>query len=180
MESPALPVIPKCACYPIAVFQQSHNRVFHEDVQAEVYPMVLQCANHLQASPVAHMRQPRIPMTTEVPLQDLAVGCPIEDRAPRFQLADTRWRLFGVQLGHPPTVQVLASTHRVCEVDAPVISIVDVRKRGCDSAFRHYGMRLAEQRFRDHSNLGASSRSSHRCPQARASCSNNQNIVLMG
>src|SRR6266404_6730238 len=180
MESPALPVIPKCACYPIAVFQQSHNRMFHEDVQAEVDPMVLQSANHFQASPVTHMRQPRIPMTTEVPLQDLAIGGPIEDRTPCFQLTDTCWRLFGVQLGHPPTVQVLASTHRVSEVDAPVISVVDVRKRGGDSAFRHYGMRLAEQRFRDHSHLGACSRSSHSRPQARAPCSNNQNIVLMG
>jgi hypothetical protein len=119
--------------------------MFHEDVQAEVYSMVLQSADHLQASPVTHMRQPRIPMTTEVPLQDLAIGGPIEDRAPRLQLADTRWRLFGVQLGHAPTVQVLASTHRVREVDAPVISVVDVRKRGCDSAFRHYGMRFAKQ-----------------------------------
>src|SRR5882762_10027610 len=145
MESPALPVIPKCACYPIAVFQQGHNRVFHEDVQAEVYPMVLQCANHLQASPVTHMRQPWIPMTTEIPLKDLAIGGAIEDRAPRFQLADTRGRFFSVQLGHPPTVQVLTSTHRVCEVDAPVISVVDVRKRGGDSAFRHYGMRFAKQ-----------------------------------
>src|SRR5467141_3538369 len=121
MESPALPVIPKCACYPIAVFQQSHNRVFHEDVHAKVDPMVLQSANHLQASPVTYMRQPRIAMTTKVPLEDLPVSCPIEDRAPRFQLADTRWRLFGVQLGHPPTVQVLTSTHRVSEVDAPVV-----------------------------------------------------------
>src|SRR6267143_136340 len=180
MESPALPVIPKCACYPIAVFQQSYNRVFHEDVQAEVYPMVLQSANHLQAGPVTYMRQPRIAMTTEVPLENLAAGCPIEDRAPRFQLTDTRWRFFGVQLGHPPTVQVLASTHRVSEVDAPVVPVVDVRKRGCDSAFRHYGMRLAEQRFRDHGNLDACSRSSHRRPQARAPGSNNQNIVLMG
>src|SRR5467141_3138028 len=110
MESPALPVIPKCACYPIAVFQQTHNRMFHEDVQAEVYPMVLQSADHLQASPVTHVRQPRIPMTAEISLQDLAVGCPIEDRTPCFQLADTRRRLSGVQLGHPPTVQVLAST----------------------------------------------------------------------
>src|SRR6266566_1748790 len=151
MESPALPVIPKRACYPIAVFQQSHNRMFHEDVQAEVYPMVLQGADHLQASPVTHMRQPRIPMTSEVPLQDLAVSCPIEYCAPRLQLADTRWRLFGVQLGHPPTVQVLTSTHSVSEVDAPVVPVVDVRKGGCDSAFRHYGMRLAKQRFRDYS-----------------------------
>jgi hypothetical protein len=93
------------------------------------------------------MRQPRIAMTAEVPLEDLAVGCPIEDRTPRFQLADTRGRFFGVQLGHPPTVQVLATTHRVCEVDAPVISIVDVRERGGDSAFRHYGMCFAKERF---------------------------------
>jgi len=69
------------------------NRMFHEDVQAEVYPMVLQCANHFQAGPVTHMRQPRIPMTTEVPLQDLAIGGPIEDRTPCFQLTDTCWRL---------------------------------------------------------------------------------------
>jgi len=118
-------------------------------------------------------------MATKVPLQDLPVGCPIEDRTPRFQLTDAGGSFFGVQLGHPPTVHVLASTHRVCEVDAPVISIVHICKRSRDSALRHYRMRFAKQRFRDHSNLGAGSRSAHRRPQARASRSNDQNVVLM-
>ena len=45
---------------------------------------LLQGADHLQAGTVAHVREPRVLVPAEVPLRDLAVRCPVEQRAPRL------------------------------------------------------------------------------------------------
>ena len=69
----------------------------------------------------------------------------IEERAPRLELAHAVRRFLGVQLGHPPVVDVLAAAHRVGEVHLPAVAIVDVGERRGDAAFGHDGVRLAEQ-----------------------------------
>ena len=112
--------------------------------------VVLQRPNHFQTGPIADVRQPRIFVTTEIALENPAVFRAIEDRAPRFQFADAIGRFLGVQLGHPPIVDVLAAAHRVGEMDLPAIAIVHVRERGRDPAFRHHRVRLAEQTFANH------------------------------
>ena len=88
-------------------------------------------------------------MAAEVALQDAAVCRAIEHRAPRFELAHALRRFLGVELGHPPVVQVLAAAHRVGEVHAPVVAVVDVGHRRRHAALGHDGVRLAEQRLGD-------------------------------
>ena len=50
--------------------------------------LLLQGADHLQAGPVADVGQPRVLVPAEVPLADLAVLGPVEQRAPRLELPE--------------------------------------------------------------------------------------------
>ena len=145
MESAALAVVAERADDAVAILQQRHDGVFHEDVEAQMNPVVLQRADHFQAGAVAHVRQPRVAMAAEVALQDAPVRRAVEQRAPGFEFADAVRRFLGVQFGHAPVVQVLAAAHGVGKVDAPVIAVIDIGQRGGDAAFGHHGVRLAQQ-----------------------------------
>ena len=112
--------------------------------------MILQRPDHLQAGPVADVRETRIAMAAEVALQDAAVLGAIEERAPRLELAHARRRFLGVNLRHARVVHVLAAAHRVGEMHLPAVAIVDVGERRRDAAFGHHRVRLAEQRLADH------------------------------
>ena len=129
---------------------------------------LLQGADHLQAGPVADVGQPRVLVPAEVPLADLAVLGPVEQRAPGLQLPDPVRRLLGVQFGHPPVVQELAAAHRVAEVDLPVVVGVDVAHGGGAAALGHDRVRLAEQRLGDDRGLLARLAGLDRRPQAGA------------
>ena len=72
----------------IAVLEHAADRAFHVHVDALMHAAVLQRADHLQARAVADVRQPRIRVPAEIPLQDLAVLRAVEDGPPFFQLAD--------------------------------------------------------------------------------------------
>ena len=50
--------------------------------------LLLQAPDHLQAGPVADVGQPRVLVPAEVPLADLAVLGPVEDRAPGLELPE--------------------------------------------------------------------------------------------
>jgi len=179
MKPAALTVITKCADHAVAILYQRHDRVFHEDVEAQMNSVVLQCANHFQAGPVAHVREPRIPVAAEVALQDASVGRAIEKRAPGFEFAHALRSFLGVQLGHPPVVQVLAASHGVGEVNAPAIAVIGVGERGGDAAFGHDRVRLAQKRFRDHRYFYACGRGLDGGAQTGASGANHQHIVFM-
>ena len=179
VKSSALAVIPKCADHAVAILQQRHDRVFHEDVDAEMNPVVLQRADHLQAGAVAHVRQPRVAMAAEVALQNAAVAACDRTARPSFEFAHACRRFLGVQFGHPPVVQVLAAAHGVGKVNAPAVAIVDIGQRGGDAAFGHHGMRLAQQRFRDHRDFHACGRGFDGGAQAGASRANHQHVVLV-
>ena len=179
MKPAALAVIPKCADHAVAILQKRHDRVFHEYVDAQMNPVVLQRANHFQARAVAHVRQPRVAMAAEVALQNASVGRAIEERAPRFEFSHALRRFLGVQLGHPPVVQVLAAAHGVGEVDAPAVAVIDVGERGGDAAFGHHRVRLAQKRFRDHRYFHACRRGFDGGAQTGASGANHQHVVFM-
>ena len=117
--------------------------------------MILQRADHLEAGAVADVRQAGIAMAAEVALQNAAVFGAVEQRAPGFQFAHAVGRFLGVQLRHAPVVEVLAAAHGVGEMHAPVVAVVDVGQRGRHSAFGHDGVRLAEERFADHTDFDA-------------------------
>ena len=107
--------------------------------------VILQRADHFETGAVADVRQPRIAVSAEVALENPAVVGAIEQRAPCFELAHAIGRLSGVELGHAPVVDVLAAAHRVGEVHFPAVAIVDVGQGRGNAAFRHDGVRLAEQ-----------------------------------
>ena len=108
-KSPALAVVTERAHDAAAIFEQHQDGAFHVNIHAAVHAVVLQCANHFQAGAVADVRQTRIFVSAEIALQDAAVCGAVEQRAPRFQFADAVGRLFCVQLGHAPVVEVLSA-----------------------------------------------------------------------
>src|SRR5215467_6271142 len=130
--------------------------------------MVLQSADHLQARAVTYVRQTGIPMTAEIPLQDLSIACAIEKGTPGFQFADARRRFLCVQFRHPPLTQILPAAHRVSKVNAPIVAIVDIAHRRGDAPLGHDGVRFAEEGFRNESNSHSGSRSLNRCSQPGA------------
>ena len=109
--------------------------------------LLLQRPDHLQAGPVADVRQPRVLVPAEVPLADLAVLGPVEQRAPGLQLPHPVRGLVGVQFGHPPVVQELPAAHRVTEVHLGVVARIGVAHGRGRAALGHHGVRLAEQRL---------------------------------
>ena len=176
-EAPSLPVVAQGARHPVAILQEGGDGDLHVDVQALVDAMVLEGADHLQAGTVPHVGQPRVGVAAEVPLQDLPVGGPVHEGAPRLQLPDPVRRLPGVELRHPPVVEVSAASHGVGEVDPPVVALVDVGQGGSDAALRHHRMRLAQQRLADQPDPGVLG-GLDGGPEARPSRADDQHVVL--
>ena len=117
-KSSALAIVAKCSDNAVSLFKQRDDGALHVHVNSLVNAVILKCADHFKAGPVADVRETRIPMSTKIPLKDISFFCSIENCAPRFQLTNTGRRLFGVQLGHLPVVHVLAAAHRVREVNS--------------------------------------------------------------
>ena len=179
LESSALALVADDADRPAVGDQQAHDGEFHVDGDAAVDAVILQRPDHLETGAVADVRQPRIAVAAEVALEDPAVGRPIEDGAPGFELAHAIGRLSGVELGHAPVVDVLAAAHRVGEVHLPAVAIVDVGEGGGDAPFSHDGVRLAEQRFADQPDLDAGRRGFDRRAQAGAAGADHENVVFV-
>ena len=151
----------------------------HVDVEAAVDAVVLQRADHLEAGAIADVRQARILVAAEIALEDAAVGRAIEQRAPGLELAHAIGRFLRVQLGHPPVVHVLAAAHRVGEVHLPAVAVVDVGERRRDAAFRHHGVRLAEERLADQPDFDAGRRRFDRRAEPGAARADDEHIVLV-
>ena len=117
--------------------------MLHMDVDALVHAVVLQRADHLQPGAIADMREARIFVAAKIPLQNAPVFRAIEDRAPGLELTHPRGRFLGVQLGHPPIVDVLPTAHGVGKMDLPVVAVVHVGECGRDPALGHHGVRFA-------------------------------------
>ena len=129
----------------VAILQQRQDGGFHVEIDTLMDAVILKSADHFEAGSIAHVRQTRIAMPSEVALQDLAVLGAVEHGTPGFELVDPVRRFFGVELGHAPVVEILASAHGVGEVDAPVIAIVHVAHRGGHAPFGHDGVGFPEQ-----------------------------------
>src|SRR5215469_11774250 len=146
---------------------------FHASVNA----VILECANHLQAGAVANVSQAWIPVSAEVSLKNPAVLRAIEECAPSLKFAHAFRRFPGVQFRHAPVVEILTAPHRIGEMDAPVIAIVNIRKRCRNAAFGHDGMRFSQQRFANDPHCRAVRSGFNGGAQARSARSNHQNIV---
>ena len=126
LEASALALIPESADYSVAIFQQGKNRMFHVDLDSLMNPVILKRADHFQAGAIADMRETGIFVTAEIPLQNPAVLCPIENCAPSFKLPHTVRRFHGVQFGHAPVIDVLATAHGIGEMHLPVVPLIDI------------------------------------------------------
>ena len=147
VEQPFLAIVRQGAGDSLRVLEQRDHRVLHVDVDALVDAVVLEGADHLQPGAIPHVRQPRVAVPAKVALEDPPVPGAIEERSPGLQLAHASGRLPGVQLRHPPVVDVLAAPHGVREMHLPAVALVDVRERRRDAALGHHRVRLAEQRL---------------------------------
>ena len=161
------------------VQEQLRDRVLHVDLDALVDPVVLERADHLEPGAIADVGEARVAVAAEVTLQDAAVLGAIEDRAPGLELAHAIGRLLGVQLGHPPVVQVLAAAERVGEVHLPAVAIVDVGHRRRHPPLGHDRVGLAEQRLADEADGDTRRGSLDRRAQPRAAGANDQDVVLV-
>src|SRR2546428_1426460 len=109
-----------------SIQEELQGRAFHVDAEPLVDRVVLQCADDLEAGPVADVRQAWIAVPAEIPLADQAVSRAIEYRSPFFQLAYALGGFPRMQLGHAPLVEKLAAPHRVAEVPLPVVAPVHI------------------------------------------------------
>jgi hypothetical protein len=142
--------------------------------------VVLQSADHLKARAVTDMRQPRIPMTAEIALQNPPIVCAIEKGTPCFQFADARRSFLRMEFCHSPVTQILAAAHRVGKVNAPVIPIIHISHRRGYATLGHDRVRFAQKGFRNESDRYPSCRSLHGSTQASTPSPNNENVVFVG
>src|SRR5262249_1380957 len=137
-EPPAFPFISEGAGPEVAIFEKADESAFHVHADALMDTVILKGADHLQARAIADVNQSWIFVSAEVSLKNLSVFSSVEDRAPCLQFADASCRLFGMQLRHAPTIDVLAAAHRIGKMDSPVISTVGCAQRGGNTAFSHH------------------------------------------
>ncbi len=129
----------------LAVLDQRRDRRLHEHVDVRVHGLVLERPNHLEAGAVSDVDQALVGVATERALRHQTVGRTVKDGAPVLELARAVRGLLGVQFGHPPVVEVLASEQRVLEVDTPTVRRDDVAERGGEAALGHDRVGLAQQ-----------------------------------
>jgi hypothetical protein len=163
----------------VAVREQAGDDVLHPEVDAAVNGLVLERPEQLEPGAVADVDEPAVGVTAEGALGHLPVRRPVEDRAPVLELLDALGRLPGVELGHPPVVQVLPPEHGVLEVELPVVFRGNVAEGGGDPALRHDGVRLAEQRLADHGGARPLLGGRDRCAQAGSSRADHDHVVVV-
>ena len=140
--------------------------------------VILKCPDHLKASPITHVCEPRVLMSTEVTLENFSVGRPIKKGTPLLQFSGTLGGLLRVQLGHAPTAEVLAASHCIRKVRRPSISLVNVGQRCRHPSFGHNGVGLSKQRLADKTNIDTSRSSFDGGSQPCATRADDENIVL--
>ena len=179
LEPPALALVPEGADDAIAVRQQPGDRALHVHVDAQVDAVILQRPDHLEPGAIADVREARIPVAAEVPLEDSPILRAIEQGAPGFQLPHAIGRFLRVQLRHAPVVHVLAAAHRVGEMDLPVVAIVHVGQCRRDAALRHHGVGLAQQRLAHQPDRHSRGGRFDGRPESRSSRADDQHIMFV-
>ena len=150
------------------------------DVDSLVDAVILQSPDHLEAGPVADVGQAGVAVTAEIPLKDPAVFGAVEQSAPGFELPDPVRRLFGVEFGHPPVVDVLAAAKGIGEVNFPVVAVVDVPHRGRHASLGHDRVGLAEKGLADEPDGDAARGGFDRGAEAGATGADHQDVVVVG
>ena len=179
MHATAFAVIAKHAGNAPTSGEQRNHRHLHEHFHALVNAVILQCANQLKAGSVTNVREARIAVATEVALQDLAFLGAVKDGAPGFEFQYARGRFLGMVFNHDWVVQVLATAHGVCEVNFPVVAVINVA-HGCGhAALGHHGVGLTKEGLANHANLDARSRCLDRCAETGAACADDKHVMFV-
>ena len=82
VKAPAFAIVAERTHHAPSIFQQGHDGVFHKDVQAQVYPVILQGADHFETRTVAHVGKSRIAMPAKIALQNPPIRGAIEEGSP--------------------------------------------------------------------------------------------------
>ena len=167
------------AGHPASHHDQPEDRTLHEDVGAFVNGVVLERPDHLQPRPVADMRQPAVGVSPERTLVHASVFRPIEEGAPGLELSHPIRSLRGVRPGHSPVAQPFPASHRVAEMDLPIVFRAVVAECGRHPALGHDGVRLAEQRLADESHGCAGLDGRDRRAEPGAAGSDHEDIMLV-
>jgi len=144
-EAPSLAIVGEGSDHPPVTFEERRHRLLHVEVDALVDAVILQRTNQFETGSVAYVGQPGIGVAPEVALQDAAVRCAIEHRAPRLEFPHPVGRFLGVQFGHAPVVEVLAPAHGVGKVHLAGVTVVHVGQRRRDAAFGHDRVGLTQE-----------------------------------
>ena len=163
-----------------ALHRQAGDDDFLVDLRADGHAAILQGANELEAGAVADVRETRVGMAAERPLQDAAIAGAVEDGAPLLQLAHPVGRLLGVELGHARVVEPVATDHRVAEVRGPAVAVIDVGQRGGHAALGHDGVGLAQQRLAHDADREAGFDTGDGGAQAGATGADDEDVVWSG
>src|SRR4051812_2116249 len=87
-ETSALAIVAESTRDALAVLEERDDGLLHVHVDRLMDRVILERADHLETGAVAHVREPRVAVSAEVALENAPIGSPIEQRAPRFELAD--------------------------------------------------------------------------------------------
>ena len=161
------------------VLQEPYDLALHEDVDPDRHGAVLQGPDHLETGPVAHMGEAGVAMAAEVPLQDPAVGCAVEQCAPLLELEDAIGGLEGVDLSHAPVVEHLAAADGVAEVDLPVVLGPHAAECRGDAALGHHGVRLSEEGLAHKCRAGSHLARFDGRPQARSTGADDDHVEVV-
>src|SRR5690349_15704207 len=105
-------------------------------------------------------------MPSEISLQNSSIISAVEQSSPRFKLANAIGCFLCKQFHHAPVVKILTTAHRVCKMDFPVVSVINVTKRCSNSTFSHYSVSFPQQRTTNHSNGNSRCRGFNGCTQS--------------
>ena len=84
LEAPPLAVVAERTDDAFTVLEQRDDGALHVHVDPAMHAVILQRADHLEPGAIAHVGEARIPMSAKVALEDAAIRCPVEERAPRL------------------------------------------------------------------------------------------------
>src|ERR1700674_1462462 len=85
-EAPVNPVVAEGADHAVPLFQQPGERDLHVHLDAELDDAILQTADHFEPGAITDVAEPAVRMSAEGPLQDAAIGRPVEDRPVGLEL----------------------------------------------------------------------------------------------
>jgi hypothetical protein len=179
MEETALAVVGQSRDDAVAVLEQRRDGALHVHVDLALDAVILQRPDHLESGSIPDVGQPWIAVPAEVSLENLPVPGPIEERPPGLQLPDAGWSLLGVELRHPPVVDVGPAAHRVGEVDLPGVALVDVGESRRDPPFGHHGVGLPQERLADEADGNPRRLSLDRGAQAGSAGAHDEDVVLV-